>query len=602
MLSVTPSLHDAAAGDEAIATPHHDRTTFRAAVDNHLYSEYTRLCESRDELVALKEQYRYMLDAAPVAYITTDANGVIVHANQRALLMLGLEANEMIGMPTVHLADARYRHALMSHLGQVDRIGESEIELDLRTGHDGRLPALLRSIPIAFGVEQKAAVQSAIIDISALKQAEDRLRRARDELQVLANHDTLTGLPNRSLFLDRLGNTIRQACSSGRQSALLFLDMDRFKVINDSLGHDVGDSLLQHVAHTLTDTVRTDDTVARMGGDEFTVILSDVGDTDNAIGIAQKLLNAINQPVTLCEHRFRPSSSIGVCMLNGSVHSERELMRFADKAMYTAKNLGGNGIHLYDPTEQDDGRSTLERDLHCALERGQLRVLFQPQYCGSGEIVAHEALLRWTHPTLGPVSPSQFIPIAEQSNLIGELGAWVLREACRQNMAHASTTGRVTRIAVNVSPRELASADYAERVEHILRETGHPPEALELEITESSMGLADGTLEETLETLTASGVSIALDDFGTGYSSFTRLRQLPITRLKVDRTFTHALSGSDGDRRIVAAIVSLGKELGLEVVAEGVETEYQLSFLRNSGCNVFQGFVFSRPRQCMAVA
>jgi diguanylate cyclase (GGDEF)-like protein/PAS domain S-box-containing protein len=571
-----------------------------ATAPPRLESEYTRLAESRDALAALTEQYSYMLDAAPVAYITTDARRIVVHANQRALELLDLPARELIGMAAVGLADRRYRFGLTNHLQQVDRVGESEMELDLRTGVGGRLPALLRSIPISLGPDEAPAVQSAIINISALKQAEARLRRARDELEVLANHDTLTGLPNRSLFLDRLEAARRGSADAQARSALLFIDMDRFKVTNDSLGHDIGDALLQHVAHSLASAVRSNDTVARMGGDEFTVILRDVGTLENATRIGRKILSIIHQPVNLSGHGFRPSCSIGLCMFGGGDNTESDLLRAADKAMYIAKQQGGNSLHVHDPRQADDGRSTVERELQFALERDQLHLCFQPQYCSQGTLAGHEALLRWEHPTLGNVAPGRFIPLAEQSSLISELGAWVLQEACRANMAHARSTGRLTRIAVNASPRELSSTAYADTVARVLRETGHPPESLELEITEHSMGMAVGQLEATLEAITNLGVSIALDDFGTGYSSFTRLRQLPFTRMKVDRTFTQALADSENERRIVAAMVSLGKELGLEVIAEGVETEYQLNHLREMGCQLFQGYVFSRPTRTLA--
>jgi diguanylate cyclase (GGDEF)-like protein/PAS domain S-box-containing protein len=598
MWSATSVLQDAATGtadgaDAFLPTDGQD-------VERGLRAEYQFLCRSRDELIALKEQYSYLLDAAPIAYMTTNSAGQIVHANQRALLTLGLRAEELIGLPTVNLAEPKHRHALASHLANTNRFGESELELELRVGQDVRLPVLLRSIPVSLGLEQDAAVQTAIIDISALKHAEDRLRRARDELQVLARHDTLTGLPNRALFLERLTAAKNSASRTGCLHALLFLDMDRFKVINDSLGHDVGDSLLQQVAHLLAANVRGHDTVARMGGDEFTIILNDVGNAENAVAIAQKLRGTINRPISLGGHRFRPSSSIGLCLFDGGEYGERELMRMADKAMYSAKHKGGNCVHVHDPTERDDGRSTLERELQFALERGQLALRFQPQYATDGRLVAHEALLRWYHPDLGHVAPSRFVPLAEQSNLIREIGAWVLEEACRRNIEHAREHGTLTRIAVNVSPRELDCPDYAKTVRRVLDRTGHPPEALELEITETSMNLAEEPLGATLAELTDLGVSIALDDFGTGYSSFTRLRALPITRLKVDRSFTKALCESEGDRRIIAAIVSLGKELGLEVVAEGVETEYQLSFLRDSGCTVFQGYAFARPLESMA--
>ncbi len=567
-----------------------------------LRKDYAEVCRARDELIALTEQYHYLLDASPVAYITTDATGIIVNANQRAISLLGLQSHQLIGMATVRLADTEYRSVLARHLEQADRSGECEVELCLRSGEDASVPVLLRSVPIGLGDLGNGAIHSAIIDISALKQAESRLRHAHDELAVLANHDTLTGLPNRSLFVDQLNLAMQDAARHHTVSALLFMDVDRFKVINDSLGHDVGDSLLQHVAACLKRTVRAHDTVARMGGDEFTVILSDVVNSENAENVARKILAQINEPVSLEGHRVRPAASIGICMFNGSMRSYRDLMKRADQAMYAAKKRGGNQIHLHDPQTHTDHLSDLERDLHVALERDEFRLRFQPQMTADNKVVAHEALVRWHHPSNGVVSPSHFIPIAEQSGFIRELGAWVLREACLRNKLLADQHGRYLRMAVNVSPRELASTSYADSVRQILEETGHPASALELEITESAMELSEHQLENTLQALTELGVSIALDDFGTGYSSFTRLRHLPITRLKVDRSFTAATEESKKDQRIAGAIVSLARELGLEVVAEGVESAEQMRVMVDAGCDVFQGFYFSIPRTHPAVA
>ncbi|MEO0971927.1 MAG: bifunctional diguanylate cyclase/phosphodiesterase [Pseudomonadota bacterium] len=563
--------------------------------------QYEQTFESRDKWMALEEHYQYLLDMAPVAYITTSADGIVVLANQRALTMLDMQATQLIGMATVRLASANSRREMASHLARAQDGHETETELELRTA-TGTLPVLLRSVGVITDINGKElGVQSAIIDISLLKRTESKLRQAHDQLEVLAKHDTLTGLPNRTLLLDRLIATMESARRQHTAHALLFMDVDRFKVINDSLGHDIGDCLLQHIARCLNTAVRPNDTVARMGGDEFTVILQDVVNVENAENVARKILAAINEPVSLLGHRIRPSCSIGLCMFNGRTTSERELMRRADQAMYAAKQAGGNTVRAHDPNAPAHGFSELERDLHQACEQGQLRLYYQPQCDHDGRVIGNEALLRWQHPTRGLVAPSEFVPLAEQSGLICDVGGWVLEQACRTNVETARTTGQsIKRLAVNASLRELSSGGYAEVVARVLDETGHPGECLEIEITETALGLNEGLLQKTLEDLRDLGVSIALDDFGCGYSSFARLRTLPLSRLKIDRSFTLAIDESEGDRRIVAAIVCLGRELGLEVVAEGVETRSQLNFLQDAGCEVFQGFLLAQPAPAIA--
>lgn len=539
------------------------------------------------------------LDLAPIACLTTSLDGIVLAVNQRAEVMLGASVAQLVGMPAARLVEASARPALAEHLTRALRGTEGEVELLLRA--PGRtLPVLLRStIAAARGAGARPTVVSTLIDISPLKKKEQELRRAHDQLQMLANHDMLTGLPNRNLLLDRLRTTMAEARRSGTVHALLFLDIDRFKVINDSLGHDMGDGLLQHVARCLSEAVRADDTVARMGGDEFTVILHDVINVENAQNAARKILATINRPVSLLGHRVRPSSSIGLCMFNGSESSNRELLRRADQSMYAAKNSGGNTVRVHDPDAATHGFSELERDLHTACDLGQLRLRYQSQYDAEGRVTGSEALLRWRHPTRGTLTPGRFITLAEQSGLICDIGRWVLERACQANVA-ATPPGTAPRhIAVNASLRELSAGGYAEVVARVLEVTGHPGEALEIEVTETALGLNERLLVRTLEQLRELGCSIALDDFGNGYSSFARLRRLPVTRLKMDRSFVSAIDESDADRRIAAAIVSLGRELGLGVVAEGVETLSQFHFLRDSGCSTFQGYLFSRPARML---
>ncbi len=562
-----------------------------------LQNEYFDLCRTRDELAASKELYKLVYDAAPVAYVTTNPDGIIENINRRALEMLGQRAHELIGTATLRIGSSGSRTAFAAHLRRVQLGEEDEIELRIADANGETRPVLLRSVPVFCGVDDEATVQTAITDISALKKAEERLRQTRDHLEELANHDPLTHLPNRMLLLDRLSQAVARCDRQHTISAIIFMDIDRFKVVNDSLGHDIGDSLLQIIANRLRDTVRINDTVARLGGDEFTVILENVVNTENAASIARKIIRHIAKPMRVSGHTLRCTPSMGICLFNGADSGASDILRRADMAMYAAKSAGGHTYHVFDPSKDHQGRlHQLERELYTALEQKQFHLRYQPQYDFDGEtVIGHEALVRWQHPVHGLISPADFIPLAEKCGLIVELGKWILEEACSINVQLAEQSGAFRRIAVNVSPIQLARAEFVDTVDEVLQRTGHPPEQLEIEITETAMMTHTALTEQVLRQLRDMGVSVAIDDFGTGYSSLIMLKRFPINRLKVDASFVRGLDSNENDRTIASAIVSLAREMQLETVAEGVETREQFNFLRKIGCTMFQGFLFSEP-------
>jgi diguanylate cyclase (GGDEF)-like protein/PAS domain S-box-containing protein len=423
-------------------------------------------------------------------------------------------------------------------------------------------------------------------------------RLAEDSIRHLATHDTLTGLPNRALFLEELGRSMRDARRDGHQLALLFVDLDHFKIINDTLGHDAGDLLLKQMASALRDCLRPSDLVARLGGDEFVVLVRHPVGRHEAGVVARKLLAAVTQPMSLKGQECRVSASVGICIFPDNANDEASLMKGADIAMYEAKREGRNGFRYFstDAPPQSPLRLRMASNLRVAIERDEFTLHFQPKVnLQSGRITGAEALLRWTNAELGAVPPGEFIPLAEEAGLMLPIGRWVLHQACAQHMAWRQQGLPPIPLAVNLSPRQFADAELLPDIERALRHTGMPPEALELEVTE---GVVISNPEKALATLQAikrMGVRLAIDDFGTGYSSLGQLKRFPIDTLKIDRSFIRDLPGDTHDSAIVEAIVVMCRALKLDVVAEGVETLEQREFLRQQACTQMQGYQFSKP-------
>ena len=424
-------------------------------------------------------------------------------------------------------------------------------------------------------------------------------KEAEEKLVYLAHYDGLTALPNRVLFFDRLQQTLAQAGRRQLVAAVMFLDLDRFKVVNDTLGHSVGDELLRHVAQRLAGCVRQGDTVARFSGDEFVLIVNDLHDAEDARVIAQKVLQAFADPFRVEGHEVFVSTSIGISMYPSDCEDEQALLKNADTAMYRAKESGRNNYQFY--TREMNARTmyrlNLENSLRHALEREEFRLHYQPKTClHTGRITGVEALLRWQRPEHGLVAPADFVPLLEDTGLIVPVGEWVLAEACRQLEAWRISGRDPMPIAINISARQFAARNLGQIIKKAFDEHGTNPRLIELELTESLLMVNTEEAVRTLGYLKSLGLRLSIDDFGTGYSSLSYLKRFPIDALKIDRSFIDEVTTDADDATITRAVIGMAHNLGLKVVAEGVETEEQISFLSANGCDEAQGFYFARPQ------
>jgi diguanylate cyclase (GGDEF)-like protein len=435
------------------------------------------------------------------------------------------------------------------------------------------------------------------VALENLDRADEKVQ-ADGRIQYLATHDELTGLPNRVTFHQLFEQSIKSAQRYGSKCALLFIDLDRFKVINDSLGHAAGDTLLVEVANRLRACVRESDLVARFGGDEFVIVLNGISDREQIAVVARKILTALPPPIVLAGHECRTTGSIGIAVFPENGSDVQTLTKNADMAMYLAKEEGKNNFRFFSPEirSQSIERLKLEADLRHALELDQFTLHYQPKLeVATGRISGVEALLRWTHPKLGNLPPTGFIPLAEETGLIIPIGRWVLKTACAQNMAWQSDGLPAISMAVNLSPRQFLDANLLDDIDEVLASTGMPAHLLQLEITESMVMQNVERAIKLLDEIRSRGVRLAIDDFGTGYSSMSLMKKFPIDTIKIDRSFVRDLAESPEDRAIATAIISMGKALGLTVVAEGVETTEQDIFLRGHACDEVQGYLFSKP-------
>jgi diguanylate cyclase (GGDEF)-like protein/PAS domain S-box-containing protein len=430
-----------------------------------------------------------------------------------------------------------------------------------------------------------------------------KVKESQDKLDHLAHHDPLTALPNRLLFHDRLQHALLRAARDNEQLAILFIDLDRFKNVNDTLGHHVGDELLQQVARALAAQLRDGDTLARLGGDEFIVLLENVNGQASAGHVAEKLVAMFEQPFMVSDYELFVTGSVGISVYPNDAADLNMLIRNADVAMYQAKARGRNGYQFYAPSMTGEGveRLRLETMLRRSIEKNEIFLNYQPQVeIDSGRLIGVEALVRWDNPELGLVPPARFIPLAEDTGFINPLGKWVLYEACRQMIRWQEAGLYVPKIAVNLSVKQFERGSIVGMVADILKETGLAPHRLQLEVTESVI-MNTGDALAFINDLHAIGVGLAIDDFGTGYSSLAYLKQMPVQTLKIDRSFIKDISTDSNDEAIAIAIIQLGKSLHLSVIAEGVETADQAAFLLRHGCNLAQGYMYSRPEPAHVV-
>ncbi|MGZ3183262.1 MAG: putative bifunctional diguanylate cyclase/phosphodiesterase [Telluria sp.] len=532
------------------------------------------------------------------AVISTGLDGRVDYLNIAAEMMSGWKRDEAAGRPIgeiLHLVDSRSGQPVVNPVEEVLR-GERPAALAadcvLVTRAGGRTPI---EDSVALIHDWDGRVVGAVMvfrDVSANVQLTSKLRH-------LAQHDFLTNLPNRLLLKDRIGQAIALARRHAGQPAVLFLDLDKFKHINDSLGHSVGDHLLQAVSERLLKCVRTSDTVSRHGGDEFVILLADEREPQDATRAAEKILAALAQPFVIDGHKLHTSTSIGISVYPSDGSDAAALIKHADTAMYHAKERGRNNFQFFRPDMNAHARERqlIESNLRRALERGEFVLHYQPKIdLENSRIAGVEALLRWQHPDWGLVAPERFISIAEECGLIVPIGRWVLREACAQAVRWRAAGLAPVSIAVNVSALEFRHRDFFTHTLAILEDSGADPHCLQLELTESVLMRDVVSTSELLSKLKALGVQIAVDDFGTGYSSLSYLNQFPIDVLKIDQSFVRAIdAGAAGNGAIVTAVIDMGRNLHRRVVAEGVEDDDQLAFLKAHKCDEAQGFLFSRP-------
>ena len=533
-----------------------------------------------------------VIESSLEGVMVTDASGQIVSVNPAFTRLTGYSPEEVIGRNPSVLSSGRQSPAFYAHMWEcLESEGKWQGELWNRRKSGEIYPELLHITAIRDIKGQLTHYAALFTDISRLKETEARIRD-------LAYYDPLTGLPNRRLLEDRLLVELSHAARTRSRLAVMFVDLDRFKRINDSLGHEVGDRVLIEVARRIRACLREDDTVARMGGDEFVVILGNLAQPDDAAATARRIVAALRRPVVTDGRELVVTTSIGISIYPDDSLESTTLIKNADIAMYRAKEEGRNSYQLYQPAM--NARSlehlALETALHGAVQRDELLLHFQPlMRADTGELVATEALLRWQHPELGLVSPADFIPLAEETGLIVPIGEWVLRHACDHHRLWREAERGPLRMMVNISARQFRQEDFVDMVGRVLAETEMPAELLTLELTESMLMDDIDASVHRMQRLHQLGVRLALDDFGTGYSSLAYLKGFPIDELKIDRLFVRGIDRNVRDAALVSAIISLGHSLGLRVVAEGVETQAHLDVLRRQDCDLAQGYHFSKP-------
>ena len=554
----------------------------------------------RDALRAQESEslQQQIFDTSSVAIFLVDRQGIITRANESMARMFQRPCAQIVGSPYVSLVHPDERD--LAHQKMLALLGSDINEVDLERLYWRSDASMfwgnLSGKRFHDSQGQDRGLLGVIMDITVRRQAQEEIRS-------LAFYDPLTNLPNRRLLLDRIEHAMAGCARNGTHGAVLFIDLDNFKTLNDTLGHDTGDALLVQVAQRLRENMRQEDTVARLGGDEFIVLLAGLHGSpaqaaNEAETVGQHIIQTLSAPYQLGTHAARSTPSLGIALFHGGRTRVDELLKQADLAMYEAKAAGRNTLRFFDPRMQAaiNARAAMEKALYRALDNAEFELHYQPQVNAQGRCIGVEALLRWSSPELGMVSPAVFIPVAEETGQILAIGRWVLQQACRQQVLWQQDASTCElEIAINVSARQFRAPDFAPALAQIMAATGANPARLQLELTESMLLQDADECIARMHTLGSLGVRFALDDFGTGYSSLAYLKRLPLSQLKIDQSFVRDILGDANDRAICQAVIALAHSMGLRVIAEGVETREHWQMLQAQGCDEGQGYFFARP-------
>lgn len=544
------------------------------------------------------EYLKMILEHVPVLVSAVDMSGQVLFASRHHQLLIGVSNDLQKIKKEKDLYPPLVQKRVMGLSKQNKNSEEATADWELSAKHkDGSMHQYHMRRMVVERLDSKI-IYTIGTDVTDFKLAETALRDHKSRIDYMAFHDPITGLANRSLFYDRTNKSLSRAKRNHDSLALLLIDLDRFKLINESLGHDAGDSYLKRVAELLLGVVRDTDTVARLGGDEFVVVLENIRDVSDIEKIAQKLLSSLSLPTDIQGHELKCTASIGISMYPNHGSSIDQLLKRADTAMYNAKSAGKNCYQFFSSamSESSVNYLLLENDLRRAIDNDDLRLFYQPQVdLNTGRIVGLEALVRWQHKDRGLVSPAHFIPLAEETGLINPLGDWVLQHACERFHVWLMKGIHFGKIAVNISMRQFRQEHFEQSVVKVLTETRLSPQYLELEITETSAMEDASATADMLNCLSKMGLSLAIDDFGTGYSSLAYLQQFPIHKLKIDRSFVNDVDTNNSDASIVKSMIDLAHNMSLQVVAEGVERPTQSRWLIDRGCDQVQGFYYCKP-------
>jgi len=549
--------------------------------------------ERTDQLRQSEERYRTIIENSQDGYFEVDLAGNYIFFNESICEIHGYSKEEMMGINNRQLTDEDTAKKLSRAFNEVYKT-EKPIK-----GFDWQIirkDGTKRFIEASISLQKDSSAKT--IGFRGITRDVTERKLTEEKIKYMATHDALTGLPNRLMFNQLINHAIQSAKRYQRQFGVLFIDLDRFKTVNDTMGHEAGDQLLEVIATRLKQNLRAVDIVARFGGDEFVILVEEVSDPSHVATVARKILTSIIKPINIMGQEYRITASIGICMYPKDAQDEQSLMKNADIAMYFAKEEGKNNYQFYSGNIQTKslGRLSIETNLRCALERNELSLHYQAKVDFKTNVITGvEALLRWQNPYLGSVTPMQFIPIAEETGLIVSIGRWVMKTACEQNMAWQKQGLPPICMAVNLSPRQLTDANLIDDIRTVLDDSGMAPNLLELEITEGMVMHNPAQIIAVLVKIKSLGVRLTIDNFGTGYSSIDQIKHFPVDALKVDRSFVHNITQGAEDNATIKTIIALSKTLSLAVVAEGVETEDQMNFLKKNSCDEMQGYYFSKP-------